>query len=189
MKKPIDLIRQLERWRDQEDRAKLSSLRRGAGQPLGAVLEASRVIEHMLDEDDPPWVEEALYVVASLFALHPKSDNSARWSDMGSHFRALAGEGEDPPANVERRFVTLLASGADDLPDTLRQAISLLKSKDVPVNWFRLFEDVQQWLDRRPEGEENRRKVRLRWSRNFWRLPDARTPNATAQPSEPQLVS
>ena len=171
MKQPYELIRGLERLCEQEDRAALASLRRGMGQPPGAVLETSRIVEHMLDEDDQDYIRETLYVIAPLFAYHPASEAGDRWKiNMGSHFRKLFGENEEPPANVERRFMALLSSEPDDLPDTLRQAVSLLKSKDESVNWLNLFDDVQKWLDRRPEGERRRKEVRLRWARSFWRL-------------------
>lgn len=171
MKKTYELIGALERLRDNNDRARLASLRRGLGQPPGTVSEATRVIEHILDEDDPPWVADTLYVIAPLFAFHPVSTKDNRWSNMGDHFHVLFGQDEEPPPNVERRFLALLSSEPNDLPDSLRQAISLLKSKEVAVNWRQLFDDVQRWLDCRPESEKKRQEVRLRWSRGFWRLP------------------
>lgn len=187
MKQSYELIRALERMWEADDRATLASLRRGMGQRPGSVLETSRIVEHMLDEDDPEYVRETLYIIAPLFAYHPASDDGNRWqSNMGSHFRSLSGENEDPPANVERRFMALLASEPDDLPDTLRQAISLLKSKPVPVNWRNLFDDVQAWIDRRTEGEAKRKEVRLRWSSSFWRLPKPTTDKIL--PSEPQSL-
>lgn len=183
MKQPYELIHKLESLREADDRATLASLRRGMGQPPGSVLETSRIVERILDEDDREYVRVPLYVIAPLFAYHPASESGDRWrSNMGSHFRKLAGEGEEPPTNVERRFMALLASEPGDLSDTLRQAISLLKSKDVPVNWLNLFNDVQAWLDRRSEGEAKRQEVRLRWSRSFWRLP---TPAASTTVQQP----
>lgn len=181
MKTTYELISAIERLRDNDDRARLASLRRGLGQSPGAVLEASRVIEHMLDEDDPPWVADTLYVIAPLFALHPVSYRGDRWTDMGDHFRALFSRDEDPPPNVERRFLALLSSEPDDLPDALRQAVSLLKQKEVAVNWHRLFDDVQKWLTPSPEGEEKRQEVRLRWSRHFWRLSGQKTGSDSQQ--------
>ena len=181
MKETYKLIGALERLRDNKDRARLASLRRGLGQQPGTVLEASRVIEHILDEDDPPWVADTLYVIAPLFAFHSASHKGDRRKDMGDHFRALFDRDEEPPPNVERRFLALLSSEPDDLPDTLRQAVSLLKSKEISVNWHRLFDDVQKWLDRRPEGDEKRKSVRLRWSRNFWRLSSQKTGSDSQQ--------
>jgi hypothetical protein len=54
MKEAYELICALERLHNSKDRARLASLRRGLGQPPGSALEASRVIERLLDEDDPP---------------------------------------------------------------------------------------------------------------------------------------
>ena len=170
MKSANDLIYSLEALRDRDDRGSLASLRRGLGQPPGTVMEVSRVVEHMLDEDDPPWTRDTMYVVAPLFALHRLPYEGKRDSNMGDHFRALVGESEEPPTNVERRFMALLSSEPDDLPDTLRQAVSLLKSKDVPVNWRKLSDDVQAWLREGATGEAARQEIRLRWSRQFWRL-------------------
>lgn len=185
MKQTHDLIRELERLRERDDRTTLASLRRGMGQPPGTVLETTRVVDHMLDEDDPDWVRDTLYIIGPLFAHHPLSETGNRWkSNMGSHFRGLFADNEDPPPNVERRFMALLASEPDDLPDGLRQAITLLKAKDVPVNWRNLFDDVQQWLDRRSEGEAKRQDIRLRWSQRFWRLPAPST-TANSQPTQP----
>lgn len=177
-----DLILELEKLREQDNRGRLASLRRGLGQPPGTVVEVSRVIEHMLDENDPPWVRDTLYVIAPLFAFHRLAYDGKRGSNMGDHFRTLVGENEDPPPNVERRFMTLLSSDPDDLPDTLRQAVSLLKSKDVPVNWRQLFDDIQEWFKGGAAGEEARQKVRLRWSRSFWRLRLADTKADVQQP-------
>lgn len=189
MKSTNDLIYGLEALRDRDDRGSLASLRRGLGQPPGAVVEVSRVVEHMLDEHDPPWTRDTLYVIAPLFAFHRSPHEGKRDSNMGDHFRALVGENEEPPANVERRFMALLSSEPDDLPDTLRQAVSLLKSKPVPVNWRRLFDDVQAWLREGATGEEARQEIRLRWSRQFWRprLPDKKSGDAQQPQPQTQL--
>ena len=170
MRNTNDVIRELEKLRESEDRGSLASLRRGLGQPPGAVPETTKVVEHMLDDDDWSSTRDALYIVGPLYALHSQSETQARWSNIGSHFRSLIGDNAEPPPSVERRFMALLASEPDELADTLRQAITLLKAGNVPVNWRTLFEDVQQLLDSRQEGEKKRQDVRLRWSRSFWRL-------------------
>ena len=180
MNQTNDLIWKLEQRRARDDRGSLASLRRGLGQPPGSVAEVSRVVEHMLDDDDPPSVRDTLYVIAPLFAYHHDAGGSG---NMGDHFRALVAANEDPPPNVERRFVALLSSEPDDLPDALRQAISLLKSKPVPVNRRRLFDDVQRWLRQGADGEQARQNVRLQWSQRFWRL---RGSNQTAGAPAPQ---
>src|SRR6266536_5949977 len=68
---------------------------------------------------------------------------------------------DDSGNSLERRFVVLLNAHADDLPEHLRQAISLLKSKDKPIHWLRLLLDLKQW------DREDRRVQRL-WAKGFW---------------------
>jgi CRISPR system Cascade subunit CasB len=174
MKKASELIWKLEALRDGDNplnRAKLAALRRGMGQPPGAITEATRVVQGMLDEDAPEWVETTLSVIAPLFALHPKAYEGEPYRNMGNHFRDLVDpEADEMPRSVERRFMVLLTSEPDDLPDALRQAVTLLKSKDVAINWQRLCDDVQLWLRPGPEGEAQRHNVRQRWARSFWRV-------------------
>lgn len=146
---------------NREDRAMMASLRRGLAQPKSA--EVSRVVQCWLSEDSPRWLEDAYYSIAPLFGLH--HDDVANKGNMGSHFRDLCADPNDPPRNVERRFMQLLASDTNDLDDLLRQAVSLLKSKDVAVNWQRLLNDVGWWK----QSADSRDKVRLEWSRKFWR--------------------
>jgi CRISPR/Cas system-associated endonuclease Cas1 len=47
----------------------------------------------------------------------------------------------------------------------LRQAITLLKSKEIGVNWQNLLWDVRRWR----WNDEQRDRVRKEWSRAFWR--------------------
>lgn len=188
MKRPDQLIRQLQQYSDRDDRGTLASLRRGMGMAPGAVPETVRIVEHMLDDDDTDSTRDALYVIGPLYAFHPLLQAGDRWNNLGAHFRALTAGGEPSPS-VERRFTMLLASEPDELPDALRQAISLLKSQNVPVNWQQLFIDVQKWMDRSQYGEAKRKEVRLAWSRSFWRLSTATDKTALLQPVHDQPAS
>ncbi|TAH49284.1 MAG: type I-E CRISPR-associated protein Cse2/CasB [Chloroflexota bacterium] len=146
-----------------DDRALMASLRRGLALPKGQSAEVSRVVQCWLSLDSPRWLEDAYYSVAPLFGLH--HDEIADKGNMGAHFRELCPAGEEIPTNVERRFMQLLSSDANTLDDSLRQSISLLKSKEVGVNWQQLLDDVIAWK----HTEERRDHVRLDWSRAFWR--------------------
>ncbi len=137
MTQPSELINRLEQLRDREDRARLASMRRGLGQPPGAVAETSRVIEHMLAEDDPPWVAETLYVIGPLFALQQKPFSGDRWSNMGDHFRSLYAENEEPPTNVERRFMALLASELDGSGGHVRIQKVQVRPAHHELSWSR----------------------------------------------------
>jgi CRISPR system Cascade subunit CasB len=161
---------------NREDRAMLAALRRGLGQPAGAAPEVSRYVQRRLAQDAPRYLEEAYYLIAPLFGLHSSAGGQG---DMGNHFAALCEPGEDPPSNVERRFVGLLAAHSDDLPDALRQAISLLKAKDIPVNWGSLLDDILDWSH---PDDTRRTNVHKRWSRNFWRK---QTKSSDAAQTEP----
>lgn len=188
MKQPDQLIRQLQQYSNRDDRGTLASLRRGMGMQPGAVPETVRIVEHMLDDDDSDNTRDALYIVGPLYAFHPESKAGDRWNNLGAHFRALA-KGGEPSPSVERRFTMLLASEPDELPDALRQAISLLKSQNVPVNWQQLFVDVQKWMDRSQYGEAKRKEVRLAWSRSFWSLGTTTDKAAPSQPVHDQPAS
>jgi CRISPR system Cascade subunit CasB len=47
------------------------------------------------------------------------------------------------------------------VPEHLRQILSLLKSKDVPINWAQLLSDIRHW-------ERDDRIVQKAWARAFW---------------------
>jgi CRISPR system Cascade subunit CasB len=140
-----------------EDRATLAVLRRGLGHPPGTVAEMYRYVVPWLSDDTPPWREAAFYTIAALFAYHPECGGRG---NMGDHFaQARAGVGDETA--IERRFSVLLSAHPEDLPFHLRQAVSFLRSKDVPVNWHQLLIDMDAWGH--PDGY-----VQRRWARAFW---------------------
>ena len=147
-------IRHLEKYVKDENRAALAALRRGLGQEPGSVPEMYPHVEwYKVTRDN----ESYIYMTASLFALHP---SSTKFGNMGHHLRALAREiGDD--ASTERRFVQLLRMRRDTLEPRLRQHISILKSKDIPVNWHQLFRDLRNW-------ERSERFVQRNWAGAFW---------------------
>ena len=149
-------IRYLQKLADGQERGALASLRRGLGQPPGTVADMYRYVEPFLGQERRGLRESAFYLVAALFALHPKS---IEFGNMGVHMAKARSEGGEDA--LERRFTALLAAHPDDLPDYLRQAVSFLKSKDVPINWNQLIWDLQKWND------EDRR-IQKEWARSFW---------------------
>ncbi len=141
-----------------EERAALAALRRGLGRPPGAEPQMYPYVEPWLSGARPQWVEQAYYLVASLFAYHPEPGGEG---NMGHHFVRLRALAEDNTA-LERRFVTLLAAHPDDLHRFhLRQTISFLKAKAIPVNWPQLLADLRGWGH--PE-----RYIQHSWARSFW---------------------
>ena len=161
-------VEYLEGLRD--DRGALAALRRGLGQPPGTVASMYPYVVRWLPDDTPPWRESAYYSIAALFAYHP---NPGGGKNIGAHFARA----RDPQGNntaIERRFTALLAAHPDDLDFYLRQAISFLKSKEVPVNWHQLLSDVLNW------GHPDR-YVQQQWARAFWGRPTQETQTETTK--------
>ncbi len=154
----------LERLLAEEDRAALAALRRGLGRPGGAA-EMYRFVVPWLPPGVSLWEETAYYLVASLFAWHQWSwkNSDAKdetWTNLGASFARLAGAlgGVD---RVEARFVALLNSHREDLPERLRHVVGLLRSGEVPIDWAQLLQDLKGW-------DWESRAVQRAWARAFW---------------------
>lgn len=166
-------IQYLQSLADNQDRGALAALRRGLGQPAWSVPEMYPYVVPRLPANLSAAQEAAYYLTASLFALHPKSTAQG---NLGGHLaQAKQGGNEDA---IERRFTALLAAHPDDLPGYLRQAVSFLKSKEIPVNWEQLLYDLQAW-----EHPDRRARVQKEWARAFWGRPaeQSEAPSTSAQ--------
>ena len=168
MTQPHPFITYLEGLRD--DRGALAALRRGLGQPPGDAWEMYPYVVRWLSAEPSARREAAHYLVAALFAYHPDPGGSG---NLGQAFRRTLDPNGDDTA-TERRFTALLTAHPDDLPFYLRQAISFLQSKEVPVDWHQLFADVLAWGN--PAGY-----VQKQWARAFWGRPTNEDPT---QPKE-----
>lgn len=137
---------------ERQDRGALADLRSGLGKEPG---EMARVHKHVV-----PYLPEKFYndrwyyLTATLFGAFPQH---RKGRSLGEAFHPLRKKSE----SMEARFVSLLNTNPDDLDNNLRQAISLLKANEQPLDWFALFEDLLQWDH--PDGH-----VQLRWARNFY---------------------
>lgn len=149
-------IARLQELAQKQDRGALSALRRGLGKEPGTAPEMFRYVEPFLPYSRSKSYESACYLVAALFAFHSLSTSGG---NFGAHFAMARSENGDDA--LERRFTTLLSCHPEDLPDYLRQAVSFLKSKDIPVNWNQLFWDLQNW-------DEEDRRVQKKWANSFW---------------------
>ncbi len=156
MSETYPFIDYLETLRD--DQAALARLRRGLGRPPGTVVDMFPYVARWVPADASRALEGAHYLLAALFAAHPDAGGTG---NMGDHFRRVVREDQAGAAAVERRFTALLAAHPDDLDFYLRQAVSFLRSKGVPVNWHQLCADVRRW------GNTGR-WVQRQWARSFW---------------------
>lgn len=151
-------VESLESLRDSGDRAALAHLRRGLGRRRGLVAEMCPYVVPWLGARANRRREDSYFTVASLFASHPKPGGRG---SLGSAFAVLRGIDAARGESVERRLVALLNCHEEELPGHLRHAVSLLKARDVPVDWAQLLADVQMW------GHEDR-FVQKWWARDYW---------------------
>jgi CRISPR system Cascade subunit CasB len=160
----VEYLEELER---NEDRAALAALRRSLGKSPGEAAEAHR---YVLPFNPATREESAYYLVGGLFALHPhcwrRGEGDRNLINLGASFARLGSEVESK--SIEKRFVALLNCHEDDLAEHLRHAISLLRSKEIPVDWIELLKDLRNW--NHPD-----RFVQLSWARAFWGRADEQT--------------
>ena len=158
MDKQYPFITYLESLRESKDeRAAFAALRRGLGRDPGTEPAMFPYVARFVSENTSRWYEATLYLTAALFAYHPKEGGTG---NLGAAFKRAA-QGENDQTAIERRFTALLAADTEDLHFYLRQAISYLKSKDIPINWQQLFGDVLAW------GHADR-YVQRAWAYAFW---------------------
>lgn len=151
----------------------LAALRRGLGKPPGTVAEMYPFVVRYLPERASRRVEDAYFLIAALFAWH-QVDWTAREErkekrNFGASFRRLALSADSQ--SIEKRFVALLDARSEDLPEHLRHAIGMMKSKEIPVDWVQLLEQVSVW------GHDERR-VQRAWARTYWGSSSADIPKS-----------
>ena len=167
MSEPHPFVSYLERLG--QDRGALATLRRGLGQAPGTDLGAYRYVVPWLSEEAPPWQEAAYFSLAALYGLHPVSGGTG---NLGDHYAAARAQGQGAnDSALERRFTALLNAHPDDLSGALRQAISYLASKEVPIDWHQLLRDMLAW------GHPSH-YVQKNWARAYWGRADAPEPES-----------
>ena len=155
-----------------QDRGALAALRRGLGQRPGEAPEMFPYIVPFLPSPASYQLENAFYLTGSLFALHPV--NTAQ-GNMGNHLAACV-TGENDREAIERRFVALLNSHIDDVGGPLRQTISYLKSREQPVNYSQLLDDLIHWSHPVCYVQRN-------WAAGFWARRVEANPEKNSIPS------
>lgn len=170
--KPERFVEYLEKLDTDQDRAALAALRRSLSKSPGQAAEAH---QHVLWLNPPSREEPAYYLVAGLFALHPanwrKEEGDKRLTNFGASFAWLKSKTDS--GSIEKRFVALLDCHEDDLPEHLRHAISLFKSKEILVDWVQLLRDLRNW-------NHEDRFVQRRWARAFWGEAEKEVANESA---------
>lgn len=152
----VPFIEYLERLRDNDDRHALAILRRGLNGSQRTRLEMYPYAIKFLREGATSWEEEVHLTVASLFASHPMSGGKG---DMGTVLKEVSSRSGS--GSVEGRFAALLRAPSENALDHLKQCVSLARSKEVPIDWNRLYQDLLWWNS---EGLN----VQRRWASSYW---------------------
>ncbi|BBG66617.1 CRISPR-associated protein, Cse2 family [Hydrogenimonas sp.] len=136
----------------EEDRGAMAALRRGLGKASGDP-EMYRYVVPFLDRyRSNDWI---YFTIAALYGYHhdPTIEDGR---NLGASMGAL--ERND---SLQWRFSWLLDSQSDELPSRLKSVVSLLKSKNIPIDYRRLLRDLLAW-------EHPDRYVQLNWARSFY---------------------
>lgn len=145
-----------------QSRAALAELRQATMNPLRA---ARHVAPYLGSSDKISEDEHIFYTVAGLFAIHRKHQDKM---SLGKAFRRI----NDESGSIEKRFFALLAADAEQLEDHVRHAVRLLASKDVPLDWHRLTEDMLGW-------DKPNKPVQMKLAREFYSKTDTDTTGDT----------
>lgn len=149
-------INHLEGYVEKQNRAALAHLRRGLGKEPGTAMEMFPYVASWITTS---YNEQPYFLIASLIGLYPvkSRDKYGKFNNLGKSLSEI----EDGKEGVEKRFTALLNADEEDLSEHLRQIIGLLKSKEIPVNWFLLLKHIKNW-------SHESKYVQKNWARGFW---------------------
>jgi CRISPR system Cascade subunit CasB len=154
-----------------ESRQALARLRRSFAGPRQEAEAYDVVFAH-----DPPQAEQEVWLlVAGLFALHPLLRPSGPRRSLGAAMSVLV---QRRGESVNRRFVQLVSVDRHGLPHYLRQAVQLLRTESVPLDYEKLLTDLLDVLGGNSRDEAAYR-VRLNWARDFHIRPRPERPRDT----------
>lgn len=159
-----------------KDLAALAALRSGLGKKPGEALGVLRHVAQFLDDKESKQSLRATFLISSLFGLHHESDPGSE--NLGAKLRLAVTRNAIAEESAWVRLGLVMTCEPEELDGHLRQAISILESKNIPLNWRLLFFDVKDLLG---DDEERIIRVRTNWARSFWKT-------APEQDSNPQDI-
>lgn len=133
-------------------------LRRSLAFDPGAFVPAYPYVEPFLKGEDNFWRREMLYLVAGLWAAHWREEQRGQLVPIGK--ACAAHQLASGSTSTECRFITLLDSDSDQLPNRLRQMIALLNDQSIDFN--DLLNGLLYWND-------DLKRTQNAWARDFYR--------------------
>jgi CRISPR system Cascade subunit CasB len=161
-------------------RASLARLRRGIGKRPGSLpdiweLTLEGIPEELMprtDKSDPTYVDWAVHVALTLFALHQQGRDprdksmSVDGKSLGGAVRTYGFINDLSEESVKHRFDAMVRSNSiEELATHLRSIVQLLRSEDIPLDYPQLAEDLYRFQF--PESRDN---VRLSWGRSYFMI-------------------
>lgn len=154
------------------DNAALAELRRSLSFKPGEYPRAFPFVERFAAGSSRR--RAAHYLLAGLYALKERAPEKGEREQMdadatdpksitlgGSVGRLRDREGKRAKS-TEQRFLRLLDADHEELPNPLRQMISLLKAGGQEIDWETLLNDLINW-------NSADRRVQVRWAQHFYR--------------------
>ena len=155
-----------------KDTAVVANLRRSAAYDPGLYPPVFRYVEpyvHNLSE----WWRTATYLAAAYWALAIRMGRDVDEAQtlpeahtLPKALKVLQARSANTSKTIDTRFQALLDADTDELQWRLRHLTSQLSAAGIAIDWPSLLKDLRQWPD-------PRRKVQIRWARQFWSVPEA----------------
>lgn len=152
-------------------KALCAKLRRGIGKHPGALpdiweITLSDLPDEMRSQNkNPSYAEWAIHTALTLYALHRQGKTESMNGEHSAFGTAVAMLVTPDRSNldaVKRRFdATITATDFTELAYHARGLISLLKAKDIKLNYPQFAEELYSY-------QLNADSVRLRWGENFY---------------------
>lgn len=149
----------LKNLRTRGDRAAMAALRRCLAVDVDEMgnLRALRYLGPFLQGEGLER-QRAYWLVAGLYSVHPTDPDERAEALPVALGRLYRERGQQA---IERRFLALLESDADQLAARLRRVVGIVQSEDIKLDYESLLRDLLGWFA--PE-----RRVQLRWAREFY---------------------
>ena len=152
------------------DTAALAQLRRGLGKNYDECVEIWQYITPMGNSNAKQ--ENALFYTFTLFAMHQQGQTKLvhqEGSDLGVACRNLTLD-ERSSQSLKNRFLnTARSDSQDELIQHLQGLISILRSKDIPLDYKDLYYAIYYWDD----SLKRARKRRI-WAHHFYLIPSVK---------------
>lgn len=163
-------INYIEAYRKEENRGALATLRRSLGtlpeldiRSFPIVYPGIKFAELTKFQEKEAFIIAALYSYYFAGSLEQPSTLEKYWN-FGDSFRLLLQDDEKGSRSIESRFIALLNAHEDDLIHHLKKNVSLLKSRNIVIDWIELAFAIQNWA-------HPKRIVQTRWAQSFYSTP------------------